>query len=266
MVKKAKDEDVVNAFLSARNRPFSLQQIVDGLQSKGLKKTACERALNVLVENGNVTLKEFGKAKIFLCRQDSIEIPDEQEMLQMDSEITHKAHELKQLTEKRQVLEKQISALNTAISLSDAISKCDQLSEEIAESKRKLDAMGPESEQVTEEEKKRVEDQYKKMRVWHAPNLTPASMDDHSCSAFTFLPFAAMTSRKNGPAGRGLLRIYSMEFLKEAGRNRRSSWKRSDSKWMRNRTPRWPNFQRSMNQTNEMASANTAVPTMARTN
>uniref|UniRef100_A0A7S3A8Q2 Homologous-pairing protein 2 homolog n=2 Tax=Rhodosorus marinus TaxID=101924 RepID=A0A7S3A8Q2_9RHOD len=164
MVKKAKDEDVVNAFLSARNRPFSLQQIVDGLQSKGLKKTACERALNVLVENGNVTLKEFGKAKIFLCRQDSIEIPDEQEMLQMDSEITHKAHELKQLTEKRQVLEKQISALNTAISLSDAISKCDQLSEEIAESKRKLDAMGPESEQVTEEEKKRVEDQYKKMR------------------------------------------------------------------------------------------------------
>mmetsp|Transcript_45678 Transcript_45678/g.177857 ORF Transcript_45678/g.177857 Transcript_45678/m.177857 type:complete len:156 (+) Transcript_45678:312-779(+) len=85
-------------------------------------------------------------------------------MLQMDSEITHKAHELKQLTEKRQVLEKQISALNTAISLSDAISKCDQLSEEIAESKRKLDAMGPESEQVTEEEKKRVEDQYKKMR------------------------------------------------------------------------------------------------------
>ncbi|KAJ8902405.1 hypothetical protein NDN08_006810 [Rhodosorus marinus] len=164
MVKKAKDEDVVNEFLSAQNRPFSLQQIVDGLQSKGLKKTACERALNVLVENGNVTLKEFGKAKIFLCRQDSIEIPDEQEMMQMDADITEKAEELKQLTSKRQELEKQISALNTAISLSDAISKCDQLNEEIAASRKKLDGMGPESEQVTEEEKKSVEDQYKKMR------------------------------------------------------------------------------------------------------
>ena len=62
----------VYEFLRDRNAPFSVQLLVDNLQTKKVKKSQVERSLDALVSEGKVTRKEFGKTKIFFLAQEQV--------------------------------------------------------------------------------------------------------------------------------------------------------------------------------------------------
>jgi hypothetical protein len=55
----------VEEYMVRHNRPYSVQDILNCYQST-MRKKQCEAALDQLVQEKTVTLKEYGKAKIFL--------------------------------------------------------------------------------------------------------------------------------------------------------------------------------------------------------
>ncbi|KAH7826905.1 putative Homologous-pairing protein 2 [Monocercomonoides exilis] len=94
----AKDEaeSLILDFINKQNRPFSVQNVVDGLKGK-IKKTATQKALDALVEKSQVTLKEFGKSKIYFADQSQFEVPSKEEIAQMDETINQTQDELREL-------------------------------------------------------------------------------------------------------------------------------------------------------------------------
>mmetsp|Transcript_6393 Transcript_6393/g.19333 ORF Transcript_6393/g.19333 Transcript_6393/m.19333 type:complete len:237 (-) Transcript_6393:2974-3684(-) len=158
------DETLVMTYMSRQNRPFSLQQVVDALQSSGLKKTGCERALMSLVEKEKVTMKEFGKAKIFLCRQENIDMPSEDEMKKLDEDVRTATEELEQLDEQFVELAESVNKLKSTMSIEEARAKSDELNRDIAAFEEKLASFGPHRKQVTQEEKDAIESLYTRMR------------------------------------------------------------------------------------------------------
>lgn len=55
----------VEEYMLRHNRPYSVQDILNCFQSS-MRRKQCEAALDQLVAEKTVTLKEYGKAKVFL--------------------------------------------------------------------------------------------------------------------------------------------------------------------------------------------------------
>lgn len=62
---------------------MNAQNAADALQKFNLKKTAVQKALDVLADSGQISFKEYGKQKIYIARQDQFMIPNAQELDQM---------------------------------------------------------------------------------------------------------------------------------------------------------------------------------------
>eukprot|EP00871_Galdieria_phlegrea_P001418 jgi/Galph1/2277/GphlegSOOS_G937.1 len=135
------EEETVLHFLEQQNRPFSVQNIVDFLQKEGIKKAACEKILSSLVEREIVSFKEYGKAKIYLFRQDTIEIPDDDELQKMDEEISTKEAEYSSLSEQVAQLEKQVSLLQSQMTLEQARDKKQELEQLVEQMEEKLQSL-----------------------------------------------------------------------------------------------------------------------------
>lgn len=58
----------IEEFMLRHNRPFSTQDILNCFQSS-MRKRQADEALEELVKEKSITLKEYGKAKVFLINQ-----------------------------------------------------------------------------------------------------------------------------------------------------------------------------------------------------
>eukprot|EP00879_Flechtneria_rotunda_P018794 GHRR01019727.1.p2 GENE.GHRR01019727.1~~GHRR01019727.1.p2 ORF type:complete len:174 (+),score=62.26 GHRR01019727.1:216-737(+) len=85
-------EAAVLNLIQQHNKPFGVQGLVDNLQSQGIKKTAVQKACDSLVESGKVVCKEFGKTKLYIPKQEGLQVLSKEEM-------DAKKAELKQLQE-----------------------------------------------------------------------------------------------------------------------------------------------------------------------
>uniref|UniRef100_A0A6T6AXK2 Homologous-pairing protein 2 winged helix domain-containing protein n=1 Tax=Compsopogon caeruleus TaxID=31354 RepID=A0A6T6AXK2_9RHOD len=167
--KKGSDEEsVVEAYLEEKNRPFSVQNIVDALQKDGVKKTACERALASLVEGGKVVCKEYGKAKLYLFRQDNIDVPDGDSLAEMDREIAEKVGQTKELAARCGEEEGEVNALKSTLSEEEAAQRRKSLAESVERLNTKLQALGDISNLVSREEKQREDAKYSIVMVRRA--------------------------------------------------------------------------------------------------
>lgn len=146
--------------LRQENRPFSVQNIVDALQKNGVKKTAVERSLASLVEKGTVSKKEYGKAKIFILAQDKIELPDPEEVKQLDEEIKSLTDDLSQATERVNAHRTKLSALKKEYTLEEAKARNAQLAAELTEKDAKRNALGDGSKLTSKEDKLKLEQNY----------------------------------------------------------------------------------------------------------
>eukprot|EP00850_Spirogloea_muscicola_P001108 SM000004S14978 [mRNA] locus=s4:519094:520476:- [translate_table: standard] len=66
--------------MNEQNRPHNAQNVADALQKAGIKKTTAQKALDNLADAGHITSKEYGKQKIYLARQDQIELPSPEDL------------------------------------------------------------------------------------------------------------------------------------------------------------------------------------------
>lgn len=140
-----------------QNRPFSVQNIVDALQKEGIKKTQCEKILSNLVEKEVVSVKEYGKAKIYLFRQDTIEIPDQQEVEEMEENLKSKEEEYNSVNAEITELEKEVNYLSSQMTEEEARNKKTELETTLQQMKEKLQILSEGRQQVDPEERKKLQ-------------------------------------------------------------------------------------------------------------
>lgn len=151
------EEETVVRFLEQQNRPFSVQNIVDALSKEGIKKASCEKILASLVEKEVVSVKEYGKAKIYLFRQDTIEIPDKKEVEEMDEQLKSKEEEYASITTEVSELEKEVNYLSSQMTVEEARNKKDELESTLQQLNEKLQVLSAGIQQVDPEERKKLQ-------------------------------------------------------------------------------------------------------------
>lgn len=84
--------------MKKQNRPYSLINIFDNLHGK-IKKPQVQRILDSLASAGELQVKEFGKAKIYLLNQKNIPDVNQSELDEITKEVQELRTTHRQLTE-----------------------------------------------------------------------------------------------------------------------------------------------------------------------
>lgn len=143
----------LSSYLLQQNRPFNNTNLVDSMAAKlKVGKTAVTKALDTLETESLVQVcigvtphifisateilqvKEFGKVKIYLAKQDSFEVPSPEELAEMDNQIASLKEQLAATSEQHKVLQAELKGVESA--LSD-----EQLQLQIGEFKTTFDAL-----------------------------------------------------------------------------------------------------------------------------
>jgi 26S proteasome regulatory subunit (ATPase 3-interacting protein) len=144
----------LSSYLLQQNRPFNNTNLVDSMAAKlKVGKTAVTKALDTLESESLVQVccrvaplifmntfldilqvKEFGKVKIYLAKQDSFEVPSAEELAEMDNQIASLKEQLAAASEQHKVLQAELKGVESA--LSD-----EQLQLQISEYKTVSDAL-----------------------------------------------------------------------------------------------------------------------------
>lgn len=82
-------KNVILEYLQRQNRPYNAKMIFENLHGKdiGLKQAVCQRALDMLVSDGEVTEKTFKKQKLYWVNQSKKPDPDAESLRTMDEQI-----------------------------------------------------------------------------------------------------------------------------------------------------------------------------------
>lgn len=142
-----------------------MQNIVDALQKFNVKKTAVERSLASLVEKASVTKKEYGKAKIFIASQQSIKLPDPDEVKSLDEKIATLTTQSEELTQNLNGHRCRISDLASQLTLTQAKEQVAKLEQDLQRKEKKLKSLGDGSALMSKEDKQKLELSYYKVRT-----------------------------------------------------------------------------------------------------
>ncbi|WOL01645.1 hypothetical protein Cni_G10362 [Canna indica] len=160
-------EGIVLGFVNEQNRPLNSQNVADALQKYNLKKTAVQKALDMLSDNGQISFKEYGKQKIYLARQDQFKIPNSQELEQMKKDNSNLQDELHLQKKLISEVEAEIRALNSNLTLEEIRAKEAKLLSESDEMEEKLSKLQTGVVLVKPEDKKVIEEAYvDKIKQW----------------------------------------------------------------------------------------------------
>eukprot|EP00741_Cyanophora_paradoxa_P008321 tig00001292_g8050.t1 len=159
--KATADEDTILELVNQQNRPLSSQNIIDHLK---LGKAAAERVIAKLAETGKISVKEFGKSKIYFARQDQFDAPDSASLARMDAEITSLTQKLAQVTEEVKELNAEMRKLGSALTQQEIAQRLVALRDETAKKRQRLTKLKDGGNTVTPEHKRAVEAAYAKAR------------------------------------------------------------------------------------------------------
>ncbi|KAL5995153.1 Homologous-pairing protein 2 [Asimina triloba] len=155
-------ESIVLNYINERlqNRPLNSQNVADALQKFNLKKTAVQKTLDTLADNGQISFKEYGKQKIYIARQDQFDIPDNEELGRMKAENSKLQQELEDQKKAIGQVEGdwyyKIRALQSNLTL-----------EQVQEMEEKLRKLQEGTILVKPEDRKTIEDKYlEKINHW----------------------------------------------------------------------------------------------------
>ncbi|KAL2519114.1 Homologous-pairing protein 2-like protein [Abeliophyllum distichum] len=153
-------EGIVLNFVNEQNRPLNSQNAADSLQKFNLKKAAVQKALDNLADSGKISFKEYGKQKIYVARQDQFDIPNNEELNKMKEENTKLQEQLDEQKKAIAVVEGEIKALQSNLTLEELQAKQVKLGKEVKQMEEKLIKLRQGVTLVSPEERKAVEKMY----------------------------------------------------------------------------------------------------------
>ncbi|KAK2971562.1 hypothetical protein RJ640_017931 [Escallonia rubra] len=153
-------EGIVLNFVNEQNRPLNSQNVADFLQKFNLKKAAIQKALDILADSGRISFKEYGKQKIYLCRQDQFDIPNSEELNRMKEENIKLQEKLDEQRKAISEVEGEIKSLQSNLTLEEIHARQTKLNKEVKEMEEKLTKLRRGVTLVSPEERKIVEGMY----------------------------------------------------------------------------------------------------------
>eukprot|EP01016_Furgasonia_blochmanni_P023213 TRINITY_DN25129_c0_g1_i1.p1 TRINITY_DN25129_c0_g1~~TRINITY_DN25129_c0_g1_i1.p1 ORF type:complete len:189 (+),score=54.80 TRINITY_DN25129_c0_g1_i1:63-629(+) len=163
--------DTVFEYMTKANRPYSLINIHDNLHGQ-IKKGPLQKILDQLSSDGQLKMKEYGKAKVYLLNQENIPEVDKGELENLNNELNKRREKMTQLNDKTKELNarlKEILSAPTNEQLNQELKNYENLLKE-AEDKLQIYESGnyvkvsDEEIKVAEEKKKKFETEYKKRK------------------------------------------------------------------------------------------------------
>eukprot|EP01100_Stratorugosa_tubuloviscum_P007904 TRINITY_DN3273_c0_g2_i2.p1 TRINITY_DN3273_c0_g2~~TRINITY_DN3273_c0_g2_i2.p1 ORF type:complete len:254 (+),score=132.97 TRINITY_DN3273_c0_g2_i2:62-823(+) len=144
--KKSNDDDdtktIFIEYLKKNNRPFSAQLLVQCLQEKlGSSKTAAsaQKLLDSLVQVGTITVKEFGKTKLYWPNQNDLATADSSTLSNFDKQISDLEKEQYDFSEKVKHLSSETKALQNSLTNEQLNEKIEQLTNKNQQLTEKLE-------------------------------------------------------------------------------------------------------------------------------
>ncbi|GMH15212.1 hypothetical protein Nepgr_017053 [Nepenthes gracilis] len=153
-------ESIVLNFVNEQNRPLNSQNVADALQKYNLKKASVQKALDALSDSGRISFKEYGKQKIYIARQDQLEIPNNDELNSMKEE---NARLQQWLNEQRRAIteaEEETRTLQSNLTLEEIRAKEEKLRTEVKDMEEKLGKLREGVTLVKPDERKFIEELY----------------------------------------------------------------------------------------------------------
>ncbi|VEN59046.1 unnamed protein product [Callosobruchus maculatus] len=157
-------QEAVLCFLKEHNRPFSINDILGGAKSKGeFGKAAIQKALDLLVNEGKVKEKVYGKQKVYYIAQNTGPTGNElkESLLEIDRKTNEISVELKEVTEKLKVKSSLLAESQGKVSISELIEKKVAIDKQLEIVKESLSQYA-DVEPVCPKRKKEIEKMYEK--------------------------------------------------------------------------------------------------------
>ena len=127
--------------LKETNKPYNVQGVADMLASQGVKKMAAEKALSTLCESGKITVKEFGKTKLYIPLQEGLRTLEPQDKEILLNEINDLQGKVK-LQEGLVVdLRRKLGSANSELTMEELQAKAKKLQTEKDELETKLESL-----------------------------------------------------------------------------------------------------------------------------
>lgn len=140
--------------------------MIDNLKGR-VKKAMCTKACDKLVDQGEVTFKESGKAKVYFVNQANMEVMDQDELKQLNQQIRETAEELSELKSEISQLQNEKLKISKSLSNEELKEKIRELSEEVKKKQERLANLKEGSNLASPEQKKQAQvnlDRY--LKAW----------------------------------------------------------------------------------------------------
>lgn len=149
----AEKRDVL-AYLKTTNRPYSANDVMLNI-NKGYGKTAVQRALDQLVEDGAIKEKIYGKQKVYSALQNQNEDAAEiqKELGDIDHKIAEMSEYLKSKDQTLKTVEKEYNEIQSVLTTEQAELKESELKETVKTLQNKLSALAENKTHISEEDK-----------------------------------------------------------------------------------------------------------------
>jgi 26S proteasome regulatory subunit (ATPase 3-interacting protein) len=156
-------KNVILEYLQRQNRPYNAKMIFENLHGKdiGLKQAVCQRALDMLVSDGEVTEKTFKKQKLYWVNQSKKPDPDAESLRTMDEQIDKLKEEYQKLQNACKALEQQRNLLDSQLTNEQLEQEIKMYTEENVRLSEKLEKLRTGQKKITPEEKIEFEKLYK---------------------------------------------------------------------------------------------------------
>eukprot|EP00906_Rhabdomonas_costata_P034698 RCo048807 len=184
-VDSLKDQSQVESwvldFLNKRNRPYSALNVVD-LSGGTIKKAAAEKALATLAEVGKLTCKELKKQKLFMAKQDEVQVLDTGKMDALKTQAQSLGEELAELEKENRNSLQAVQHLESQMTDQELDVAISAMLKSIAEKKKRLDTLKAGSQLVDPAERATAENLYERARQqWKKRKRIAREMVDIIC-------------------------------------------------------------------------------------
>ncbi|KAF6205530.1 hypothetical protein GE061_019703 [Apolygus lucorum] len=143
----------VEKFMKTSNRPYSANDVVQAL--KDVNKTVVQKSLDQLVSKGSLSMKEYGKQKIYCAVQrESLDSDDEDK--DIDSKIESAQSELNKLKQELMKAEAKLKSFLSSRPTEEVVSENQLLEKEIESLQAKLMTLENAENTLTEVEVKNI--------------------------------------------------------------------------------------------------------------
>lgn len=157
---------------------------MDNLHGR-IPRKICEKVLDDLTKETHLVCKEFGKAKIYLANQDNFPVTSNEELAELDKQISEKKGILDGAKDRLKQLQAQLKEVTSTMTNVGYVEQIEKLTALNEESKTRLEAYQEGgAAQVTEEEVDQVKNDYVKFqKFWRTRRRAAHDIADMICDS-----------------------------------------------------------------------------------